>query len=639
MREANSLVTRVLSNVVDQKASMEEITQMVSNYLLPLEYESSLFVDPLNSVSYHTAAFELVKHITKLNIKHPLSKSLAQYLNSVASREYMSVSDIFTDSADSRIVRVHQLIARIVDRYCDVEGFILKNLTEFLHQVKNLIPKLITTDSVLFVAPPPTPWSSKIKTRSLHNYSMVSLTSWQRSPIAEVLSSVTASLASFSPEKLSKQARDSILPWLNTIRDYIDQCLGDCYSTITVLLYIEPIVLKNILALMNKCQGAVLPCIFRMQYFSNNSAPTSNTCKLIKPLISSLCANAGSLQIRMNGNSLSNYATKLSTLNNTITQPKKSFFNSIIFGYKEIYNQLLQDSRIHNHCSVSEAGSETSSASTSIGFIIALAIAEFNSLDHKNITTDLDTYISRYPPSSTELMGGKRPASASASALKKIGSINISTQNVIDLISKEQIARSQSLYNLSKPFVMYIYNAIEFCNAHVKGNSLWSKILSVSPDFFNLTMEEHKASIHIVLQDFAAHLHSELIDVLTCVPIGEKLCILQACLTNSCDGIAEITAESIATYVTNITKKRESVKAIANSSDSIFALITALLAYLHKALTLLLSYASTRMLSTVSRVIKMLEHEYITLAHKTHRGHTESTHLSRLTILTHAKNL
>lgn len=119
----------------------------------------------------------------------------------------------------------------------------------------------------------------------------------------------------------------------------------------------------------------------------------------------------------------------------------------------------------------------------------------------------------------------------------------------------------------------------------------------------------------------------------------KKLCILQLCLTNSCDGIAEMVAESITTYIFNITKRRESIRTIATSSDSTFAFITALLAYLHKALTLLLSYASTRMLNLVSKLIKTLEHEYVTMAHKIHRGCTEATHLSRLAILTHAKYL
>lgn len=632
MREANSLVTRTLGDVADKKSSMEEIVQAANKYLLPLDCESSLFIDPLDSVNFHTAAFELIKHIMKLNIKQPLSKSLGQYLNSIASGDYATVSDIFTNSADSRMVKVHQIMTRLVDRYYDVEGFILKNLAEYLYQIQSLIPKLTTTDSILFVTPPAVPWSSKIKTRSLHRYSMISLASWQESPVAELLSSVMTSLAYLNLENISKQARESITPWLNTIHGYIDQCLTACYSTIIVVLYIKPIILKNILSLLNQCQGTALPHIFKLQSVSNNVL-TSDICKSVKPFIKSLCTNAGSLQIHINGNSLNNYATKLTTISSRSIQSEKKHINFIIFGYKEIYDQLSRDSHTRNP--YPDTNIDPDFSDISVQFNVALAISEFSPLDHRDITTDLDTYIYQYPPNSTELLDNKRPVST----LKKTPTINVPIQNIINLISNEWIAKSQSLYYFSKPFVKYIYDSIEFCNKSARDSSLWNKLLSVSSDFFNLTMEEHKASTRTILQEFATSLHSELRDAFTCVPIGEKLCILQACLTSSCDGIAEIAAESIIVYITNITKRRESIRTITNSSDSMFAFITALLAYLHKALTLLLSYASTRMLGTVSRVIKTLEHEYITIAHKTHRSHTEATHLSRLTILTHTKNI
>lgn len=631
MKEANDLVTKAFSNIADQKSSIQELTQMANEYLLPLESESSLFVDPLNSASFHTAAFELVRHIIKLNLKQLLSKSLAQYLNSIVSREYLLASDIFTDTIDLRIVKIHQLITRTVDRYYDVEGFILKHFIEYLYRIKSLIPKLATTDSVLFITSPPFPWSSKMKTRSFHNHSMVSLTSWQGSPVADVLSSVASALANLDFEKLSKQARESILPWLNTVCNYIEQCLTACYSTVIVLLYLKPVILTNILSLMNKCHGVMLPYIFKMQSFSNGTTLNSNTCKLLKPLISLLCADSGSLQIRVNGNSLNNYATKLSTLSNVSASSEKNFVNSIIIGYREVYDQLLRDSHTCNPCSNMKVEPEIDDSSE--GFVVALAIAEFNPLDHEHSVAELDTYISRYPPNSVDLLVGKRPGSA----LKRNPSVDIPMKSIMDATVKNLVVKCQSLYALSRPFVIYIYNTLEFCNAYVKGDSLWNKLLSVSPDFFNLTMEEHKNSVHTVLQEFATHLQQELIDALTCVPIGEKLCILQLCLTNSYDKIAELVAESITTYITNITKRRESIRTIATSSNSTFAFITALLAYLHKALTLLLSYASTRMLNIVSRLIKTLEHEYIIMAHKIHRSCTEATHLSRLTILTHAK--
>ena len=633
MREANGLVTTTLGNIADQKRSMTEIAQIADEYLLPLESESSLFVDPLDSAGFHTAAFELVRHIIKLNIKQPLSKSVAQYLNSVVKGEYLPASDIFTDVADLHMVKLHQLMARIIDRYCDVEGFMLKHFAEYLQKVKGLIPKLTLTDTVLFVESPPLPWSCKIKTRSFHNYSMVSFTSWQGSFIADIFSSVTIALANLDLEKLSKQARESVLPWLNTIRGYIEQVLIACYSTVIVLLYIKPVILKNILSLMNKCHGAMLPCIFKMQSLSNNSMLSSSICRSVRPLISSLCVDAGSLQIRAQGNSLNNYAAKLSTLCGAPLSSEKHYINSIILGYKEVHDQLMRDSHTCNHCPNVKAESE--SGDSSEDFIAALAVAEFSSLDHMHLTCNLDDYVARYPPTNLDLLGGKRPVSA----LKRTFSINISAQTIVNMETKELVAKCQSLYFLSKPFVLYIYGAIEFCSAYVKGDSLWNKLLAVSPDFFNLTMEEHKSSTHTVFQEFATHLHSELTDALTCTPIGEKLCILQACLTCSCDGIAEIAAESIIAYITNITKRRESIRTITSSSVSTFAFITALLAYLHKILTALLSYASTRMLNVVSRIIKTLEHEYIALAHKVHRSCTEATHLSRLTMLTHAKRL
>lgn len=633
MKEANDLVTKAFSSVADQKSSIQELTQMANEYLLPLESESSLFVDPLNSVSFHTAALELVRHIIKLNLKQLLSKSLAQYLNSIVSREYLLASDIFTDTADLRVIKIHQLITRTVDRYYDVEGFMLKHFTEYLYRVKALIPKLATTDSVLFITSPPFPWSFKMKTRSFHSYSMVSLTSWQGSPAADVLSSVASALANLDPEKLSKQARESILPWLNTVCNYIEQGLTACYSTVIVLLYLKPVILTNILSLMNKCHGVMLPCIFKLQSFSSGTTLNSSICRSIKPLISSLCAESGSLQICVNGNSLSNYAAKLSTLSSASASSEKNFLNSIIVGYREVYDQLLRDSHVCNPCSNMKVDHEIDDPSE--GFVAALAIAEFNPLDHKHATTELDDYISRYPPNSVDLLIGKRPSSA----LKKNPSVDIPMKSIMDAGVKDLVIRCQSLYSLSKPFVVYIYSALEFCSAYGKGDSLWNKLLSVSPDFFNLTMEEHKSSMHTVLQEFAAHLRQELTDALACVPIGEKLCILQLCLTNSCDGIAEMVAESITTYILNITKRRESIRTIATSSDSTFAFITALLAYLHKALTLLLSYASTRMLNLVSKLIKTLEHEYVTMAHKIHRSCTEATHLSRLAILTHAKYL